>query len=100
MSLAQIEALYTAAVDALEAGNYDLAITKALACKMRLAATPNIERVLAGGGTQRLEWANAVALDSFITQCKQLKASTAAAAGGPFQTTKITYARPDRVDSF
>lgn len=93
MALADLESLYAAAVSALESGSYDTAITKALALKARLATTPNIGRSL-GSGSQSLAWANAVALDSFIAECRKLKVQANAATYG-MQRTKITYARPD-----
>lgn len=96
MSLADLESLYSQAVAALEAGDYDLAINKALACKMRLATTPNLSRILAGGGQQMMQWANAASLDQFIAQCRQMKATAIAASSrGPIQRTRIIYSRPD-----
>lgn len=97
MSISQLEALYNAAVAALEAGDYATAIQKALACKMRLATTPDVEGQPEGGGSaRRLEWANAAALDKFIAECKQLKSQAAlVAGGGPFQQTQVIYDRPD-----
>ncbi|HEX5102405.1 MAG TPA: hypothetical protein VFV87_01245, partial [Pirellulaceae bacterium] len=70
--MAQLEALYLAAVAALDAGDYDTAIVKAQACKVRLATTPNVDRSLGGGGRQQMQWTNAAALDSFIRECKLL----------------------------
>lgn len=98
MSISQIEALYNAAADALDRGDYDTAIAKALACKMRLAATPNLNRSLAGGGMQGMQWANAMALDGFIAECRKLKTEANAAANGPMQFTKIVYERAELLD--
>jgi hypothetical protein len=94
MSVSQIEALYTAAVAALDSGDFDTAIRKALAAKARLALTPNVTRSLAGGGQQGLSWANAAALDKFVAECRNLKAQSLAESSGGIQQTKVTYARP------
>jgi len=97
MSVAEINSLYAAAIAGLEAGNYQLAIVKALACKMRLATTPNIARMLAGGGNEAMQWANAAAIDSFIAECKKLQSAAAAASNG-IQRTKLVYRRPGNCD--
>lgn len=95
MSVAQIEALYEAAVAALDAGNYDVAIVNALKVKIRLSTTPNIMRTLTGSGQTNMMWANVAAIDFFIKECKVLKATAlASSSGGPFQRTKIIYDRP------
>jgi hypothetical protein len=92
VSIAQIEALYAEAIAALEAGDYRAAIRKAIACKARLATTPDIDRSLAGGGQQSLKWANAVALDSFIAETRKLMAQSIAESVG-LQQSKIRYRR-------
>lgn len=94
MSMAQLDTLYAAAVAALDGGDYDTAITKAMALRVRLATTPNLSRNLSGGGSQSVTWGGAEGLDRFIAECRRAKASAAAARSGPFQQTKITYARP------
>lgn len=94
MTIAQIDALYTEAVAALDAGNYATAISKALAAKLRLATTPNLARALGGGGSQSLAWAGAPAIDAFIAEVRKLKAQALAESSGGLQQTKITYARP------
>jgi hypothetical protein len=99
MSLAQIEALYTAAVNALDNGDYDTATQKAIACQMRLATTPDIDRMLGAGGQQRMAWTNAGALDRFIAECRKLKSQTIAAISGP-QQTKVVYGRPESLDCY
>jgi hypothetical protein len=95
MSIAQLETLYDAAAAALESGDYDAAIAKALGLKLRLAAMPDVERAAI-----KVLWANVGALDSFISECRRLKATAIGASGGPFQSTPITYARPNSVDGF
>jgi hypothetical protein len=97
MSIAQLDSLYAEAVAALDAGDYDTAIAKALALKVRLAATPNLSRSLAGGGQQSLAWGGAQGLDQFIAEVRKLKAQMLAERSGGIQQTKIIYARP--VDS-
>lgn len=95
MSIAQIESLYGEAVAALDAGDYQTAIRKAIACKARLATTPNISRSLAGGGQQGMSWANAAALDEFIKEARKLLAQDLAQSSGGLQQTKIIYARAE-----
>lgn len=94
MALSDLETLADALDAALADGDYDTAISKAIALKSRLAITPNVARNLAGGGSQSLAWLNAVALDGVIKQCRAEKARVAAETYG-IQRTKITYARPD-----
>lgn len=93
MSQATLDTLYAAAVAALDGGDYETAIAKATAAKIRLATMPAINSN-AGSGSQSLAWPNASAIDGFITECRKAKAAALAAASGPLQYTKITYARP------
>jgi hypothetical protein len=99
MSISELNTLYTEAVAAIDAADYDLAIRKLMAVKARLATTPNITRALAGSGSQGISWAPAQ-IDSLIAQCRQLKAAARAATSGPFQQTKVVYRRPDNADSY
>ncbi len=94
MSIAQLDALYTAAVAAMDSGDYDTAILKLMALKVRMVTTPNLSRALGGGGSQSIGWnrGDVDSIDSLIRQCRQLQA--AVATGGMFQTSKIVYARP------
>jgi len=93
MSIAQLDTLYDAAVAAMDAADYSTAVLKLMTIKARLATTPNLSKSLGGGGSASITW-NATELDTLISQCKQLKAQARAASNGPFQQTKITYARP------
>ncbi|MDQ3288923.1 MAG: hypothetical protein M3Q42_11835 [Pseudomonadota bacterium] len=95
MSASQLETLYSEAVAALDAGDYDTAITKAMAVKVRLATMPNVERSLGGGGKQRTEWANAASLNTFILECRRLKGASLG-----LQQSKITYARPSLSEDY
>lgn len=97
MSIAQLETLYQAAVDALDSGDYDTAIRKALALKARLATTANVTRNLAGGGSQGLTWGGAAELNEFIAQCRKLKAESVYGSAG-LQQIPITYKRPSAVE--
>ena len=92
MSIAQLDALYTAAVVAIDDADYATAINKLMAMKLRLATTPNLARSLAGGGNQAISW-NPSELDSLISQCRQMQTAAAAATGGIFRTSKVTYQR-------
>jgi hypothetical protein len=92
MSIAQLDTLYAAAVTAMDAADFSTAILKLMAIKARLATTPNLNRSVAGGGSESITW-NAAEIDSLITQCRQLKAAASHATSGPFSQTKVTYAR-------
>ena len=93
MSIAQLDALYEAAVAAMDARDFSTAILKLMAIKARLATTPNLSKSLGGGGSSSITW-NAAEIDTLITECRKLKSETLAARSGPFQQTKIAYARP------
>lgn len=94
MSIAELNALYVAAIAALDAGDYDTAIRKAIAVKLRLATTPDSTQG-SGAAATSLAWANAAAIDDFVANCRRLQVQAAAAAsGGPFRQSAVTYARP------
>lgn len=93
MSIAQLNTLYDAAVAAMDAADFGTAILKLMAIKARLATTPNLSRAIAGGGSEAIAW-NAAEIDSLIAQCRQIQASAIHTLGGPWQQTKVTYARP------
>ncbi len=92
MSIAQLNTLYTAAVAAIDAADYDTAIAKLMAVKLRLATTPNINRAIGGGGSEAISW-NAAEIDTLIAQCRQMKSTALAAASGGIQSTKVVYGR-------
>lgn len=94
MSIEQLNTLYTAAVAFIDSGDYSAAILKLMAIQIRLATTPNLNRATGGGGSQGIAW-NAAQIDSLIAQCNRLIASDIAASTGPFQQTKIKYARAE-----
>lgn len=99
MSIAQLDTLYTAAVAAIDAADWDTAIAKLMAVQARLATTPNLTRSLAGGGSQGLTW-NPGQISELIANCRRQKAAARHASVGPFQTTKITYARAASSDDY
>lgn len=100
MSIAQLDALYAEAVAALDSGDYDTAIRKAQAVRIRLVTTPNLSRALGPGGSQSIAWASVTAIDQFIAECRKAKAMDLAESSGGIQQTKITYARPESTDDF
>lgn len=97
MSIAELDVLYAAAVAAIDAADYALAVRKLMAIKVRLATTPNVSHSI-DGGPQSTNW-NAEQIDSLIKVCRQDQAAALAASGG-IQQTKITYARADDVSEF
>lgn len=99
MSIAQLDTLYTAAVAAIDSGNFDAAVLKLMAIKARLATTPNLTKSMGGGGSQSITW-NAAEIDSLIAQCRQMKTAAAHAFSGPFQQVPMTYARPESVEDW
>jgi len=100
MSIAQLETLYSAAIAALEAGDYATAILKATAAKFRIATTPNLARNLAGGGSQQISWNDASAIDRFIADCRRAASAATAASSGAFAQSKVTYARSTTTDDY
>ncbi len=94
MSIAELNTLYTAAADAMASAEWDTAIQKLMAIQARVASTPNVTRNLPGGGSQSLTF-NPGSLSKTIADCRRQKAAALAAAStaGPWQTTKVTYAR-------
>ena len=93
MSLERLTALAEAAVAALELGDYDLAIRKAIACKPLLAVTPEIQRGSAGN-SQSMAFRSPDAIDSFVSECRKLATAATAAVSGPFAQSAIRYRRP------
>jgi hypothetical protein len=99
MTIAQLNTLYTEAVAAIDSGDYTTAIKKLMACKVRLATTPNLTRGLGGGGSTGMSW-NPAQLESLIEDCRKLKAAALVnSTSGPIQATKVTYTRVDSDDS-
>ena len=92
MSIAELNTLYTAAVAEIDAGDYAAAVKKLMAIQVRLATTPNLNRATGGGGSQSITW-NAAEIDSLIAQCNRMTSAATAAASGPFQQSKIKWAR-------
>jgi hypothetical protein len=60
--------------------------------QVRLAATPNLSRSLAGGGNQSIGW-NPGDLNNLIAQCRKQQTAARFSAGGLTQT-RIVYSRP------
>lgn len=93
MSIAEIEALYAAAVAALDSGDYAAAIIAATKAKLRLGTTPNLSRSL-GGGNMSTTWNDATAVDKFIADCRALQKAAQAASttsGGVFRQSAVRY---------
>lgn len=93
MSIAQLQALYASYQTARAAGDYDGAIGAVADMIALLATTPDLEGS-AGGGEQSIRF-RSHDLQQLMAELRRLKAETLAAASatGPFQQTKITYAR-------
>jgi hypothetical protein len=92
-NVAQLNAYAATAAAALDALDFDAAILAAMKAKILLAVLPNVQRA-AAGNAQQMGWSNVQAIDSFIGQCRQMKAAATFAGGGPLQQSKIVYARP------
>lgn len=78
----------------MAAADWSAAITTLMQIQTRLATTPNIERQLAGGGSQKVGW-NASTISDLIANCRRNAASASVANStvGPWQTTKVKYKR-------
>lgn len=94
MSIAELEAIYDAAIAALDAGNYQSAKLGFMKLAARRAAMPDVEKSLGSAGRQSIKWRD-VDLTSLISQCDKLIAAAAHATAGPFVQIPVTYARPD-----
>lgn len=85
MSAALINEKVTAAVDAIEAGDFSTAKTKLLAAKALLIGRPDTRHL-----STELRW-NREAIDSLIRQCDQQLSATSAGGLGGVQRTRINY---------
>lgn len=93
MSVADLEAIYDAAVEALDAGDYQAAKLGFMKLMARRAAMPDVDRSLGTAGRQSIKWRD-VDLASLIAQCDKMLAAAAHTASGPFRMVPVTYARP------
>jgi hypothetical protein len=94
MSIADLEALNTAYITAVDAGDWNGALNVLTKIAVRLATTPNISRGMGGGGSQSIAWTS----QSIAEQqafCRKQMAAAAHATSGPFVQVPVTYARPD-----
>lgn len=91
MSFATLQSLSLAAVSALEAGDYALAIQKATAALMYVGLTPDTE-----SAGQAVYFRNAEQIQVFIAECKEARnaaARTTHMANGPFIQVPVAYTR-------
>ena len=93
MSIAQLQALYATYSTARAAGDYDDAIGAVADMIALLPTTPDLEASV-GGGEHSIRF-RTHDLHQLMAELRRLKAETLAAASatGPFQRTKVTYAR-------
>lgn len=94
MSIAELEALNTSYVTAVDAGDWNGALSVLTKIAVRLATTPNLSRGIGGGGSQSITWTS----QSIAEQqafCRKQLAAAAHATAGPFVQIPVTYARPD-----
>jgi hypothetical protein len=99
MSVADLEAIYDAAVAALDAGDYQAAKIGFMKLMARRAAMPDADRSLGTAGRQSIKWRD-VDLASLIAQCDKMLAAAAHAVSGPFTMIPVTYARPASSGSY
>jgi hypothetical protein len=92
MSVDQLNTLATAAITAMESGDYAGAIRAANSARILLSVAPNLSRS-AAGNAQTMGWGNVTAIDSFIAECRKLQSQEAVQAGGPLLQTKVRYSR-------
>jgi len=86
----ELLALYDSASAAMSAADWSTAKVALMKCKTLLAIAPDVGR---GSTSVRFKPDQ---LDSLIAECNReiAAARTAASSVGPWQATKITYARP------
>lgn len=91
MSIAELETLYAAAIAALDAGQYETAIIKANAIKLRIATMPSVAQRQGARTEFTAQW-----VDSFIAECRRLLAESSGTTRKPgfglrFQQIKPVY---------
>ena len=94
MSIAQIEALNTEYVAAVDAADWTAALNVLSKIAVRLATTPNLSRGMGGGGSQSIAWTSQSIAEQQAFCRKQMAAAAHATSGRGVQVP-ITYARPD-----
>ncbi len=99
MSATLAQTLAIEAQAAFDRADFETALLKAGQLQVILAASPNLARNLAGGGSQSISWGGAGSLPAFISLCRQLKTQQLIAAHGPWQATKIVYQRPTTAEN-
>lgn len=90
MSKAALDTLYTAYSVAIEAADYDTAISKLVQLQALLATMPDVQVGDAGGHSTRYR---EIDIPALIAECRKLSAEANAASSGPLQRTNVTYAR-------
>lgn len=98
-SVAELESLYTAAVAAMDSGDYLTAKQGFLKVMARRAVTPDLEQSLGTAGRQSIKWRD-VDLTSLIAECDKMLAASRTARRGPISTIPIRYKRPSATDSY
>lgn len=95
MSAETINSKVESAVTAIESGDWSTAISKLMAAKALLSATPDQRH----GGNSELRW-DRNAINELISECKQQQASASGvgASSGALQFQKIRFVR-DTSDS-
>lgn len=92
MSIAQIETLYLAAVNAFEAADYATAASKATQLGLRIDATSDQRH-----DTRWMSWrTGAPGLTAFLAKCDKGQKAAAVSSGGVFRQSKVTYAQATR----
>lgn len=99
MSLSDLTTLCDAAIAAMDAADWDIAILKLMALKVRRAGLPDMTMATSGGASQGIRWTPGE-IDSLIAQCRQMKGAAIAVAGGPFRQTRVVYERPDAAEVY
>lgn len=99
MSIADIEALNTAYVTAVDAADWTTALSVLSKLAIRLASTPNVARSLGGGGSQSIVW-TAQSIAEQQRFCRQQQSAAAHAVSGPFVQVPVTYQKCDATGDY
>lgn len=91
-----VESAYSLA----DGGDYDGAIAAAVKAQAMMGAMANINRGLAGGGSQSLTWPGAGSLQTAIDNWRRLAKKAAYATYGVFQQCNEVLARPPDLDAY
>ena len=93
IDIARVKSLMSAASDAVEAGNYDLAIQKATAAEVLFAAMPDGQKTQEAGGAFNFD---RMAITRFLANVRALRnEANETFTDGPFRVVPLSFSCED-----